>query len=328
MHDDCPDGLKIMSCEDSVKSSRIMHRSGKPYYEYRDTAMSSVGPFRPEWIEQLCIVDNDEPNNKQVQWNNGHFMHQFTYFIGDVNFYYIDENGEKKVAVMNTGDSNYITPFIPHSFATRKGASKNGLILALTYGNNLSGDSQHELSSVGKKLGKEFALDFSSKETASSSLIKFHRNNSSLTLHELSERTNLHIEKLRDFENGKIPTYSEYVILAECLNVNVRDLLSYDKISNKVVVQLYKNTKKWFYPEDTQNYELVELANSNSLPHSKALEINILKENDKTLDLKVGLHQYGYNIGDTDVSISYESEDGLKADMIKPGDSFYIKPMV
>ena len=69
-----------------------MHRGGKPYYEYRDTAMSSVGPFRPEWIEELCVVDDNEPNNKQVQWNNGHFMHQFTYFIGEVNFYYLDEN--------------------------------------------------------------------------------------------------------------------------------------------------------------------------------------------------------------------------------------------
>ena len=94
MHDDCPSGLKIMRCEDSVKSSRIMHRSGKPYYEYRDTAMSSVGPFRPEWIEMLCVVDDNEPSSKQVQWNNGHFMHQFTYFLGDVNFYYIGENGE------------------------------------------------------------------------------------------------------------------------------------------------------------------------------------------------------------------------------------------
>ncbi len=328
MHDDCPSGLKIMRCEDSVKSSRVMHRAGKPYYEYRDTAMSSVGPFRPEWIEELCIVDDNEPNNTQAQWNNGHFMHQFTYFLGDVNFYYIGENGEKKVGVMNIGDSNYITPFTPHSFATRKDAKKNGLILALTYGNNLSGDSQHELSSIGKKLGKEFALDFSSKENASASLIKFHRNNSSLTLHELSKRTNMDIEKLKDFENGKIPTYSEYTILAEHFNVNIRDLFSYDKISNKVIVRLHKNTKKWFYPEDIKNYELVELANANSLPYSKALEINVLSENDKILDLKVGLHQYGYNIGNTDVSISYESDDGLKTDVIKPGDSFYLKPFV
>lgn len=328
MHDDCPNGLKMMRSEDSIKSSRVMHRSGKPYYEYRDTAMSSVGPFRPEWIEMLCVADDNEPSSRQVQWNNGHFMHQFTYFLGDVNFYYIGENGEKKVGVMNIGDSNYITPFTPHSFATRKDAKKNGMILALTYGNNLSGDSQHELSSMGKKLGKEFALDFSSKENASASLIKFHRNNSSLTLHELSKRTNMDIEKLKDFENGKIPTYSEYTILAEHFNVNIRDLFSYDKISNKVIVRFHKNTKKWFYPEDTKNYELVELANANSLPYSKALEVNVLSENDKTLDLKVGLHQYGYNIGNTDVSISYESDDGLKDDIIKPGDSFYLKPFV
>jgi methylphosphonate synthase len=290
--------------------------------------MSSVGPFRPEWIEELCVVDDNERDNKQVQWNNGHFMHQFTYFIGDVNFYYIDENGGKKVAVMNTGDSNYITPFTPHSFATRKGARKNGLILALTYGNNLSGDSQHELSSIGKKLGKEFAFDFSSKEIAGVSLIKFHRNNASLTLHELSKRTKMDIEKLKDFENGKVPTYSEYATLAECLQVNIRDLLPYDKILNKVIVQFYKNTKKWFYPEDTKNYELVELANTIYLPYSKSLEVNILSENDKTLDLKIGLHQYGYNIGNVDVSISYESNDGLKTDVIKPGDSFYLKPFV
>ena len=64
------------------------------------------------------------------------------------------------------------------------------------------------------------------------------------------------------------------------------------------------------------------------MPYSKALEINVLSENDKTLDLKIGLHQYGYNIADTDISISYESDDGLKTDMIKPGDSFYLKPFV
>ena len=40
------------------------------------------------------------------------------------------------------------------------------------------------------------------------------------------------------------------------------------------------------------------------------------------------MHQYGYNIGNTDVSISYESHDGLKTDVIKPGDSFYLKPFV
>ncbi len=91
-----------------------MERAGKPYYEYRDTAMSQIAPFRPEWIVELCRVDNNDSNNSNIQWNNGHFMHQFTYFIGEVNFYFMDTNGEKNVAVMNTGDSMYITPFVPH----------------------------------------------------------------------------------------------------------------------------------------------------------------------------------------------------------------------
>jgi methylphosphonate synthase len=124
IHDDCPDGIKIMRNEDSAKSSRVMDRGGMPYYEYRDTAMSSVALFRPEWIEELFIVEDNDPNNPAVQWNNGHFMHQFTYFIGDVNYYYRGPDGEKKVAIMNTGDSVYGTPFRPHSVATRKGAKK------------------------------------------------------------------------------------------------------------------------------------------------------------------------------------------------------------
>ena len=93
IQDDCPNGVKIMRAEESAKSSRIMERGGLPYYEYRDTAMSSVSLFRPEWIEELCVVDDNDPNNTAVQWNNGHFQHQVTYFIGDVNFYHIGENG-------------------------------------------------------------------------------------------------------------------------------------------------------------------------------------------------------------------------------------------
>ena len=47
VRDDCPLGIKIMKAEESSKSSRIMERAGKPYYEYRDTVMSTVAPFRP-----------------------------------------------------------------------------------------------------------------------------------------------------------------------------------------------------------------------------------------------------------------------------------------
>ena len=86
---------------------------------------------------------------------------------------------------MKTGDSMYISPFVPHTFTTRSDQD-NGLILALTYGNKLTGDVKQELSGLSTKIGSQFSLNFSSKENASASLLKFHREISSLTINEVS----------------------------------------------------------------------------------------------------------------------------------------------
>src|SRR3989338_699847 len=102
IQDDCSLGVKIMRAEDSKKSARVMDRAGFPYYEYRDTAMSSVSLFRPEWIEELHVASDNSSDNTCVQWNNGHFMHQFTYFIGAVNYYYKDEEGKKHIFIADT----------------------------------------------------------------------------------------------------------------------------------------------------------------------------------------------------------------------------------
>jgi len=329
IQDDCQLGIKIMRAGESLKSSRIMNRAGKPYYEYRDTAMSTVAPFRPEWILELCHVDNNEPTNPDVQWNNGHFMHQFTYFIGDVNFYYKDELGNKKVAVMNTGDSMYITPFTPHTFTSRKGSKENGLILALTYGGKLTGDVQQELSGLSVELGSNFALDFSSKENASASLIKYHREISNLSLNELSKRTNIPLNELKNFENAtKLPTFSELDMIAKALTINVRDLLPNDKIEDKVIVKHHNEGKTWFYPENTNNYEFRELASTTALPFSKALEIKVMKSDNTDLDLESGVHQYVYNVGSTPVQINWKSDNQNYDETINPDDSLYLKPFV
>ena len=333
IHDDCPDGIKIMRNEDSAKSSRVMDRGGMPYYEYRDTAMSSVALFRPEWIEELCIVEDNDPNNLAVQWNNGHFMHQFTYFIGDVNYYYRGPDGEKKVAIMNTGDSVYGTPFRPHSFATRKGAKKNGLILALTYGNQLAADTQQELSAIGKELSLPYWLDFSSRKNAFAVLLNFHRNCASLSFEELEKRTSINKEKLIQYENSsEIPSYETIVSLAAAMNVNVRDLLPNDVIEDKVIVQYYKDSAKWNFPETTKAYEIVELAHSRNLPFSKAFEFTTVKENDSNsleeLDLIVGLHQYVYNVGESTIRLNWKINNKSNLEELKPGDSVYIKPNV
>ena len=333
IRDDCPNGIKIMRNEDSAKSSRVMNRGGLPYYEYRDTAMSSVALFRPEWIEELCIVEDNDPNNLAVQWNNGHFMHQFTYFIGDVNYYYRGPDGEKKVAIMNTGDSVYGTPFRPHSFATRKGAKKNGLILALTYGNQLAADTQQELSAVGEELSLPYWLDFSSRKNAFALLLNFHRNCASLSFDELEKRTSISKEKLIQYENSsEIPSYETIVSLAAAMNVNARDLLPNDVIEDKVIVQYYKDSAKWDFPETIKAYEIVELAHSRNLPFSKAFEFTTLKENDSSsleeLDLMVGLHQYVYNVGESTIRLNWKINNKSNLEELKPGDSVYIKPNV
>ena len=328
MYDDCPQGIKIMRSEESKQSSRIMERAGYPYYEYRDTAMSKIAPFRPEWITELCFVDDDDPKNKSVQWNNGHFLHQFTYFIGEVNFYYIDSDGEKKVAVMNTGDSMYITPFISHSFTSRNDAKQPGLILALTYGSKITGDTQQELSTLSN-LGQEFALDFSTTEKATSSLLKYFREIASLSFDEISKRTDIPIHKIIKFESGKIiPSNIDLQNLAKALTVNLRDLLPNDKTENKVIVKHHDEGKKWFYPNQTRVYEFVELANTTALPFSKSLEITINNTDNNELDLRTGLHQYVYNIGDNIITVNWVLDGQIFSEEIHPNDSLYIKPFV
>tara|TARA_B110000014_G_scaffold55285_1_gene37349 strand:+ start:19860 stop:21221 length:1362 start_codon:yes stop_codon:yes gene_type:complete len=328
IEDDCPDGIKLMSANDSEKSKRIMERAGKPYYEYRDTAMSKVAPFRPEWIMELCQVKDNDPENDQVQWNNGHFLHQFTYFIGDVNFYYKDENGDKQTAVMNTGDSMYITPFVPHTFATRDGSSSHGLILALTYGGKLTGEHQQELSSMSN-LGSEFALDFTSKNTASGSLLKYHREISTLSLEELSIRTSITIDELMNFESGsEIPTFLQLEKIANAFVVNIRDLLPNDKVEKKVITSKHNQNRTWFFPSNEKRYKFHELASTTALPFSKSFEVEILNSDDSDLDLKSGLHQYIYNIGEQSVILNWEVDNKILDQKLQPNDSLYIKPFI
>ena len=122
--DDTINGIRYMSASKSYASRRIFKRRNrfgelKPYYEYRDTAMSRLCLFKPEWISMLREVENDDPNNPDMVLNKGHNLHQNTLFVGPVNFYWEDINGIKHCSQMETRDSNYITPFIKHSFTKR-----------------------------------------------------------------------------------------------------------------------------------------------------------------------------------------------------------------
>lgn len=134
--DDTDDGVLVLSRDESFESRRVFDRvnaSGgrSAYYEYRDTAISRLNGLRPEWIQPLRFTPDPNPRNKDVAMNNGHLLHQVTFFAGDVNFYFEDE-GNVYSAEMSWGDSNYIPPFIAHSFTTRDPEAK-AFIVAITF---------------------------------------------------------------------------------------------------------------------------------------------------------------------------------------------------
>ncbi len=84
--DDTEDGVRFQTAKGSEASRRVLSRVNKegirtPYYEYRDLAMSRLGPFRPEWIEELRHVTNNDPHNPDAAYNNGHLLRSENPFV-------------------------------------------------------------------------------------------------------------------------------------------------------------------------------------------------------------------------------------------------------
>jgi transcriptional regulator with XRE-family HTH domain len=317
--DDTKNNYKIFKLSDANKSERIMYRGGKPYYSYKDTVMSKISPFRPEWIQELVIVKDNKPNNKLAKFNNGHFLHQFTYFIGPVNFYYI-ENNKKKVAKMNTGDSMYISPYVPHTFTTRYNKEKVlGSILALTYTDKIDGEILNELSAIGHKLVKKYKIDITNEYKSFYENLNYHLKASSISLKELNKITKLNITK----KKTKIPNFDKLNKIAKFLNISLRDLLPPIK-SRSVKIKKFATNRNWYYPsKEKRTYRFNELTNLPELPLSKAYEFHILKDINHNDTLEVPCHQYIFNIGKTPCKIKI---DKTISEKLEPGDSVYLKP--
>ena len=117
--------------------------------------------------------------------------------------------------------------------------------------------------------------------------------------------------------------------IADVLNVNIRDLIPNDKIEDKVIIKHHHETMTWNFPEDDNRYHFIELANSKTLPYSKSFEIDVCSENKQSImDLKMGLHQYVYNVSEENIFLNWSFNEKLYSEKIHPGDSVYIKPFV
>ncbi|MGW4562795.1 hypothetical protein ACWEN3_10415 [Streptomyces sp. NPDC004561] len=328
LRNDCPDGVRVHRAEDSVASARIFQRGGIDYYEYRDTAMSRLASFRPEWIKMLSVVDDDDPRHPNVHWNNGHLLYQFTYFVGPVNYYY-RWAGRDHVLRMNTGDSIWGLPFSPHTFTSRD-AGQDAYILALTYGGELMGDAQHELSALGTEAAERFAFDAADPRAAHAALLASVLDAAALPADRLAADAGLDAARVQDLLAGRdLPSGRETEAMAAALGVSPRDLLPVvDDTRDGVRYRPAEGSREWSYPSGArESYRIRELAGSRLHPHSRALEITP-GAGPAPEPLRTYQHQYLYNVGAGPVRMTWRYRDEAFETVLEPGDSAYVTPFV
>lgn len=331
--DDTDEGVLVMRSEESLASSRVFERKNRsaglsPYYEYRDTAMSRTAPYKPEWIKELRVVEDTDPENPDVIFNNGHLMHQLTFFIGEVNFYWISD-GEKFCRKMNTGDSCYITPFVPHSFTARD-PSQPGLIIAVTFGGAVR-KASGALSRLTPEDMEAGAGDVRDPKSVFTARLDRYRTAESLSVAELSQH--LQSEGMKPKRADQIaageylPSDAEIQLLAEALEIRESDLAVY-AMSPEEEVTIKHRADTLGRPHPNSNRPactLTPLVRTRFQPGLRGFAIEFLESDALEVAFDHWLHEYVYNYGNKPVELKW---GGHKKINLNPGDSAYIRPCV
>jgi hypothetical protein len=329
--DDTDDGAVICPASASAASSRVFDRkdakgANTPYYDYRDTAMSRIAPFKPEWIQPIRVVRDANADNPDVAYNKGHLMHQMTFFIGPVNFYW-QVDGRSYCAEMNTGDSNFITPFVPHSFTSRD-PDNLGLIVAVTY----SGNVRRALNDLGRLEpdaleGLAGSLDNPAK--AFGARLNRYLAAESLSADELAQRLSgkgIAVARAADLAHGRAsPNAVELEEIADQLALAPADLMALSTDSEPAVAVRYAGEGVRAYPPGNQPVaQLAELVRTRRQSGLKGFAMDVVADG-RASPFRHGLHQYVYNYGDQPVRLFW----GKGRDVaLAPGDSAYLRPMV
>lgn len=325
--DESDAGVTIMRVAASRQSSRIFKRvdrddNPRPYYEYRDTAMALGSPIKPEWIAPLRVVNDVDPSNRDVIFNNGHLLHQVTFFIGPVNFYW-EVDGIKYCEELNTGDSNFITPFVPHSFAVRPG-EQQGLIIAVTYGAQIR-RAIDEVSSFDAAELESLAGDLRSQRIFSVRLRRLLDEASFTDQYVLSrlQSTGFSEAEASSILSGAAPNPEHLHDLAEIISVRTKDLMI-DRICDQDVVSVQRRTTPYSYPSDAQvDYEIRQLAKLSTQPNVRGMELTVRSAHGA--EFKHHLHQYVYNFGKYPAVLRWGNQHEA---ILEPGDSATIHPMI
>ena len=332
--DDTIQGVKIMRAKDSSTTARVFSRKNRSdkeadYYEYRDTVMSRTAAFKPEWIQPIRVVEDNTPDNPDVAYNKGHFLHQCTFFIGEVNFYW-EINGTKHCVEMNTGDSNYITPFVPHSFTSRNN-DELGVIIAVTFGGEVS-NALNEFTQIGAHSIEAITDNLKNAIEAFRSRLERYLNAESLGKSEFTNRltkAGMRWDQASEIVGGKVlPSKKQIEVVAKVLNLREQDLFvsSIDTGDLVIIKHSQEIDSRPFPNSNRQDYKLKELARTRHLPYLRGLDITVLENSYEDRSCFCHhLHEYIYNYGEIPIYLSWADN---RTELIQPGDSVYIQPMI
>ena len=141
--DDLDRHMKFLRQKDSERIDQ--QRAGRLQYSYWPKVMTSVLPnFKP--VELLLHLNKRD----EVVLNHGHFFHQYTQVLhGGPVAYLWKWEGVVHEEIFEEGDSWLIPGFTPHGFYSPD-PKHLGRILAVTFGQHLTGDAKQELDLIGK----------------------------------------------------------------------------------------------------------------------------------------------------------------------------------
>jgi len=111
-------------------------------YKFHELASTTALPFSKSF--EVEILDE---SNSELDLTSG--LHQYVYNIGGTSITLNWKIHKKEYnKILKPNDSLYMKPFVPHNFRG------NGKLLVLRIGGKIPGDSQRELSIVGKDNAK------------------------------------------------------------------------------------------------------------------------------------------------------------------------------
>jgi uncharacterized RmlC-like cupin family protein len=230
-----------------------------------------------------------------------------------------------------SGDSNYITPFVPHSFTSRD-ADKEALIIAVTY----AGEVKNVLSDFGRLGTKLTAMagDLRHKGDGFAKALQRCLACESMSVTDLVAACAGKLEAKRVVAlaaaQGDAASIAEVRVLADVLSVRVADLLVDDlSEQDEVVFTRLGDSKPRAYPSDakTPSYALVPLARTKHQSALKPFLITVYKETKQGAAIVTPLHTYLYNFNKSSVQLEWGEQYEHKL-LVNADDSVYIYPLV